>query len=175
VTEACVALGSNIEPERNIAGALMRLRAKVDLRALSTFYRTAPLGSPGAPPFVNGAARIETGLSARELKLGVLRGIEKALGRVRGGDRNAPRTIDLDLVWFGGQVIAEPDLVVPDPDILTRAFIALPLAELMPGLVLPGGVPLEEIAGALPTGDMTPLETLTKKLRKEIHHGPEKG
>jgi 2-amino-4-hydroxy-6-hydroxymethyldihydropteridine diphosphokinase len=175
VTEACVAVGSNIEPERSIAGALVLLRAKVDLRALSTFYRTAPLGSPGAPPFINGAARIETDLSARELKLGVLRGIEEALGRVRGSDRNAPRTIDLDLIWFGGQVIAEPDLVIPDPEILTRAFIALPLAELMPGLVLPGGVPLEEIAEALPLGDMTPLEALTKRLREESHHEPEKG
>jgi 2-amino-4-hydroxy-6-hydroxymethyldihydropteridine diphosphokinase len=173
MTEVYIGIGSNIDPERHVAAALRLLSEKVRITALSTFYRTAPLGSPGSPAFYNGAAGIRTDIAARELKLGVLRPIEESLGRRRGPDRNAPRPIDLDILWYGAAAVDEPDLVIPDPDILARAFVAIPLHELAPGLVMPGsGLRLADVVRALPAGGMEPLESFTRMLRKEFDHGP---
>lgn len=174
MTEAYIGIGSNIGPERHVPEALRLLREKVLIAALSTFYRTAPHGSPGSAAFFNGVARIRTAIEARELKFGVLRGIEESLGRRRGPDRYAPRPIDLDILWYGGAAVEEPDLVIPDPDILTRAFVAVPLHELAPGLVMPGsGLRLADAVRALPAGDMEPLESFTRKLKEEFCHEPD--
>jgi 2-amino-4-hydroxy-6-hydroxymethyldihydropteridine diphosphokinase len=124
----------------------------VRVTASSTFYRTVPLAAPRTagvppaptarrmlpeqPPFLNGVWQIETDSDARLLKFAVLRGIEDKLGRVRTAGRYAPRTLDLDLLVYGSAAINEPDLRVPDPDIRSRPFLALPLLELAPGLVL---------------------------------------
>jgi 2-amino-4-hydroxy-6-hydroxymethyldihydropteridine diphosphokinase len=132
-----VGVGSNIDPERHIVEALVRLRQRVRVTATSTFYWTAAVGPAGQPRFLNGIWPVATDLPARELKLEVLRGIEAKLGRTRTADKYAPRTIDLDIVLYGDEVIDEPDLRVPDPDIRKRAFIAVPLLELAPNLVLP--------------------------------------
>lgn len=83
MTEAFVGVGSNLDPETNVVEGLRRLAAATRLRGVSTFYRTAPIGSPGSPPFANGAVRIETDLPPRALQFDVLRAIEAAVGRVR--------------------------------------------------------------------------------------------
>ncbi len=173
--EVYIGIGSNIDPERHVPAALRLLGEKVRIAALSTFYRTEPLGSAGSPVFYNGVAGIRTWIPARELKLGVLRAIEASLGRRRGPDRSAPRPIDLDILWYGGAAVEEPDLVIPDPHILTRAFVAVPLHELAPGLVMPGsGLRLSDVVRALPAGRMEPLESFTRKLKEEFEHGPAK-
>ncbi|RMF26441.1 MAG: 2-amino-4-hydroxy-6-hydroxymethyldihydropteridine diphosphokinase [Chloroflexi bacterium] len=137
VSKAVVAFGSNIEPERFLPAAVRELARRVRLLAVSPVYQTPPVGAPGTPPFLNGALLLETSLSPRDLRQQVLRPIEAALGRVRGEDPNAPRTIDLDLVLYEGWVCAEPDLELPAPDVLRYAHVALPLADLVPHWVHP--------------------------------------
>ena len=82
--------------------------------------------------------RVETDLDPRDLKYGVLRRIETRLGRVRTPDRYAPRTLDLDLCLYGGLVIQKEDLTIPDPDLLTRDFLYIPLLDIDPDMVVPG-------------------------------------
>jgi 2-amino-4-hydroxy-6-hydroxymethyldihydropteridine diphosphokinase len=168
-----VAVGSNIDPEHNIPTALERLKAHVCVTGVSTFYRTAPLRSPhGAAPetqpaFINGVFRLETSIPARELKIDVLRKIEETLGRVRTTDKYAPRPIDLDIAMYGDQVIDLPGLHVPDSDIRTRNFIAVPLLELAPDLRLPdGGERLSDLSAAHDSKDMEALGHLTAELRR---------
>jgi 2-amino-4-hydroxy-6-hydroxymethyldihydropteridine diphosphokinase len=165
--EAFVAVGSNIEPERNIAAALDMLMECVAVTGVSTFYRTAPLGRPEQDPFLNGVWSIETSAGARNLKFAVLRRIEAELGRLRTADRYAPRTIDLDVAVYGREAIDEPDLVVPDPDIAVRPFLAVPLAELAPGLELPGtGIRVGDLPAASATEGLEAVPEFTGRLRR---------
>jgi 2-amino-4-hydroxy-6-hydroxymethyldihydropteridine diphosphokinase len=129
-----IALGSNIEPVRNLPRAISLLNRDCPVEAVSPVYAAEPVGRPEAPMFLNAAARIETILSPQDLKFGVLRPLEEKLGRRRSADRYAPRTIDVDIAFFGSLVIDDPDrgLVIPDPDIGTCAHLALPLADLEP-------------------------------------------
>jgi 2-amino-4-hydroxy-6-hydroxymethyldihydropteridine diphosphokinase len=115
-----IGLGSNIEPEHNLRAAVEALRQRVQVTALSSAWRSAPVGSPG-PDFLNAAAELRTALDAAALKAEVLRPIEEMLGRVRTADPDAPRTIDLDILVFNQQVM--------DPTIWLHAHLALPLAE----------------------------------------------
>ena len=135
--DAFVGVGSNIDPEKHIPEALDRIQKHARLTGVSTFYRTLPVDRPRQSFFLNGIWRITASVSARDLKFNILRRIESNLGRVRTEDKYAARTIDLDLVLYGRAVIDEPDLKIPDPDIRTRPFIAIPLLELEPELILP--------------------------------------
>jgi len=145
MSDAYIALGSNIERDKNYLEALRRLTVLGDLRGASAVYETAPIGS-SREYFYNGAVRLATRLSAPELKH-ALRRIEAQLGRVRTEDRNAPRTIDLDLVLFDRECRDDLDLQLPDPLILQRPFLAQALAELNPDYVHPvDGRTLAEIA-----------------------------
>jgi 2-amino-4-hydroxy-6-hydroxymethyldihydropteridine diphosphokinase len=151
-TLALVVFGSNIDPERNLPRALTRLRQRTDVVAVSNVYRTQPVGRADAPPFLNAAVALRTQRPPAALKRDVLRPIERQLGRVRTTDRNAPRTIDLDLVLYGDRVVDDPQtgLRLPDPDIETRAHVALPLAEVAPDFEHPvRGETLAEIAQAV--------------------------
>jgi len=152
VTTAFVGIGSNLgEPERQIAAALEQLAAEdgIELVAVSTLRETEPVGYLDQPNFLNGAARLETELAPSEL-LERLLAIEGRLGRVRGeGPRFGPRTIDLDLLLYGEQTIDEPGLTVPHPRLWERRFVLEPLAELAPGLDIPGLGPVQALLAEL--------------------------
>jgi 2-amino-4-hydroxy-6-hydroxymethyldihydropteridine diphosphokinase len=171
MTRAFVGIGSNIEPERNIAKALISLAREARVVGVSTFYRTRPEGRPEQPDFYNGVAEIETDLPPVELKQ-TLRRIERELGRERTEDEYAPRTIDLDIALYDDLAIETDDLTIPDPRISKRAFLAIPLFELAPDLVLPGsGIALRDIAESFCEHGMQPLTAYTERLRKEVAHG----
>jgi 2-amino-4-hydroxy-6-hydroxymethyldihydropteridine diphosphokinase len=110
----------------------------VQVLELSSFVETEPVGVTDQPNFVNGALALETTLTAREL-LDALLEVERELGRARQeGERWGPRTIDLDLLLYGDELVDEPGLTVPHPRLHERRFALEPLAELEPGLEIPG-------------------------------------
>ncbi len=169
MVRAFIGVGSNIEPADNVRKAVRLLAAHVRVAGVSAVYLTRPEGRPGQPPYYNCVAEIETNLPPAELKRAVLRRIEDDLGRVRTADKFAPRTIDLDLIVYDDLAVDTGDLVLPDPLIRRRPFLAIPLAELAPEMVLPGGgMTVGEIAAAMPRGGMKRLDRYTKLLRDEI-------
>ena len=103
----------------------------VEVVAVSSLRETEPVGVVDQPAFLNGAAELETTLPPRALLAALLR-IEQRLGRVRDGTRWAPRTIDLDLLVYAGEVVDEPGLRVPHPRLHERRFVLEPLVELAP-------------------------------------------
>lgn len=134
-----VALGANIgDPARTILAAFDALAGLPDCRLVATSprYLSAPVGLAGQPDFVNAVARLETSLSAPDL-LAALFAVEQQFGR-RRGERNGPRTLDLDLLLYGQQAIDTAQLTVPHPRLHLRAFVLLPLADLDPTLEIPG-------------------------------------
>jgi 2-amino-4-hydroxy-6-hydroxymethyldihydropteridine diphosphokinase len=136
---AFIALGSNLgDPARQIHSALCALAALPETRLVrqSSLYRNPPAGGLDQPEFVNAVAQFETRIGPREL-LDRLLEIERGQGRVRDYP-NAPRTLDLDIVLYGDQVVREPGLIIPHPRMLERAFVLVPLAEIAPGVVVPG-------------------------------------
>ena len=133
-----VGLGSNIEPDQNIPAAICLLSEILNITGISPFYRTPALLRPEQPDYLNGVLRIETDLSPREVKFDVLRRMEERLGRVRTEDRYATRTIDLDLLLLGDIALRESDIVLPDPDVLERPFLAKAILNLSPEIIWPG-------------------------------------
>jgi 2-amino-4-hydroxy-6-hydroxymethyldihydropteridine diphosphokinase len=129
---AFVAVGSNIEPQRNILAALMALIDRTHVAGSSTFYRTPPIGRDNQPMFVNGVWLIHTDLEPRVVRDDLLRPVERLLDRRRSEDKFASRTIDLDLVLYKDWVIRDADISLPHPDI-TRPFVHGPILELLGG------------------------------------------
>ena len=133
-----VGLGSNLgERESMIRLALddlARLPSTALVRA-SSLYETEPVGDTEQPNFLNAVAQLETELAARQLLWNLLL-IERRLGRVRSR-RWGPRTIDLDLLLYGSEVLDEPGLQVPHPELIRRSFVLVPLVELDPLVVHP--------------------------------------
>jgi 2-amino-4-hydroxy-6-hydroxymethyldihydropteridine diphosphokinase len=151
MTRAYVGFGTNLgDREAMLRSALEQLAAEpgVEVVAVSAFRDTAPVGLVDQPRFLNGAAAVETPLPAREL-LDRLLAIEQRLGRAREGPRFGPRTIDLDLLLYGDERIAEPGLEVPHPRLHERLFALEPLAELDPDLVVPSRGPLSDLVAGL--------------------------
>ena len=150
MTRAFVGIGANLgDPVARVREAIAALAALPQTRlvASSSLYRTAPLGYTAQDDFVNAACLLETDLAPRAL-LDRLRAIEEAAGRERSF-RNAPRTLDLDLLLYGGETIAEPGLSVPHPRLHERAFALAPVVELDPDCVIPGrGLAREWLARA---------------------------
>ena len=139
MTRAYVGLGANVgqrEVTLRRAVELLREADGVQVLAVSQLRETDPVGVLDQPPFLNGAVAIETALAPREV-LDLVLEIERSLGRVRG-ERWGPRTIDLDLLLYGDEVVDEPGLRVPHPRLHERRFALEPLAELEPELDLPG-------------------------------------
>jgi 2-amino-4-hydroxy-6-hydroxymethyldihydropteridine diphosphokinase len=152
VTRAYVGVGSNLgDRGAMLRAALEQLDADPDIEvvAVSAVRETDPVGIADQPRFLNAAAALETELSAREL-LERLLGIERRLGRTRGGaPRFGPRTIDLDLLLYGQEQIQEAHLEVPHPRLHERLFALEPLADLDPGLVVPGRGRLADLIAGL--------------------------
>jgi 2-amino-4-hydroxy-6-hydroxymethyldihydropteridine diphosphokinase len=124
-----IALGSNLgDREASLRAALEALRGSVHALRFSSFYDTAPVGVGDQPIFLNAAAVGETSLPARDL-LDTLLGIEQRLGRERPFP-GAPRTLDLDLILYGDDIIDAPGLIVPHPRFRERRFVLEPLAEI---------------------------------------------
>lgn len=149
---AYVGLGSNIRPREHLPAALGRLARVARVEAVSHVYRSAAVGAPGTPDFWNAAARVETALAPDALKR-ELRAIEAALGRVRGPDENAPRTIDLDVLVY--EDVVDPSLPLPDPYVETQPFVAVPLLDVAPELAVPGsGRRLADVVAAMDTSGL---------------------
>lgn len=138
---AYVGLGSNLgDREATLRRAIELLDAQegISVVAVSSFRETDPVGYVDQPRFLNGACRLETDLAPVELLHRLLE-IERELGRTRDGPRWGPRTLDLDLLLYGDEVMDTPELTVPHPRLAERAFALEPLAELDPELRLPDG------------------------------------
>lgn len=143
-SQVAISLGSNIRPEQNLPAAVRELRSAGEILAVSSVWESAAVGFPDQANFLNAAVLLATRLPIEELKQTVLRPIEEKLGRVRDpGNVNAPRTIDLDISIF----LSPAESLVLDDEILTRPFVAVPLAEVLPDFVHPEtGQTLAEIA-----------------------------
>lgn len=143
VVEAAVGLGSNLGDRlENLRDARERIAALEGVRivASSPLYETEPVDVPDAYRdlwFLNAVVIAETSLDVDDWSRR-LHAIEDGLHRVRTGERNAPRTIDIDLLTYGNLSISRPDLTLPHPQCVRRRFVCQPLADLRPGLVLPG-------------------------------------
>jgi 2-amino-4-hydroxy-6-hydroxymethyldihydropteridine diphosphokinase len=145
--QACVLLGSNIEPEVNIPRAMDLLQVKVSILKVSSIWESASVNCC-YPDFLNMAASISTSLGATELKSQILRPLEAQMGRVRTADKNASRTIDIDIILFDGKVL--------DPDLWQHVHRAAPVAELFPDTVSESGERLKDTAKRL--AETTPIQ-----------------
>ena len=146
---AYVALGANLNDPaaavRNAIAALHRLpRGRV--AAVSSLYRSAPVGLKHQPDFINAVVALDTELEARAL-LDELFGIEAAFGR-RRSIPNAPRTLDLDLLLHGDAIRHDPQLTLPHPRMHLRAFVLKPLVEIAPDIRIPGRGPIGALIDA---------------------------
>jgi dihydroneopterin aldolase/2-amino-4-hydroxy-6-hydroxymethyldihydropteridine diphosphokinase len=166
---AYIAVGSNINPEENLHAALLSLARQEQIVAVSTVYQTEPEGRTGQPDFYNCVTEIETEKAPADLKYSVLRRIEAELGRKRTADKFASRTIDLDLVLYDDLMLQEDGLVLPDPDIASRPYLAAGMSELAPDLTLPGTASrIADLVTHVPIDKIKPLKDYTAQLRKDI-------
>lgn len=160
-----ISVGSNIEPEKNLPLGIKSLGRLGNVVAVSGVYQNPPVGSRDQPDFLNAAILLLTSSQALALR-GQLRAIEAELGRFRTEDKFAPRTLDLDLCLFENLIIQTPEISIPDPDILQRAHLAVPLADLDPEFRHPlTGETLESIAARLkPAGELRPRKDIERVL-----------
>ena len=129
-------LGSNMgNRQRNLDMALDLLSQRLRVEQVSSIYDTEPVGNINQPRFLNLVCQVYTRLAPIEL-LALAKGIESKLGRAPG-KANAPRPIDMDILFYGDQIIETPELVIPHPRLTERAFVLIPLAEIAPDLVHP--------------------------------------
>jgi 2-amino-4-hydroxy-6-hydroxymethyldihydropteridine diphosphokinase len=146
---AFLSLGSNIEPEANLPAAVRELARYGTILAVSRVWEASPVGFCEQANFLNAAVLLETSLDAKQIRTELIPAIERKQNRVRDPHNvNAPRTIDVDLTLFDRDVLQVDMQRIPDPDLLTRAFVAVPIAELDPDYVHPeANRTLAEIAG----------------------------
>jgi 2-amino-4-hydroxy-6-hydroxymethyldihydropteridine diphosphokinase len=146
-----VGLGSNLDdPVAQVERALRELAElpRCHFGLASSLYRSAPLGPPDQPDYYNAVAGLLTQLDPFEF-LAALQALERAHGRRRGGERWGPRSLDLDLLVYGGRVLTEAELTVPHPRIAGRNFVLLPLVEIAPHLPVPGLASAAQLAAAV--------------------------
>jgi 2-amino-4-hydroxy-6-hydroxymethyldihydropteridine diphosphokinase len=168
MTAVVLALGSNLGDRRDILqGAVDAIVGLPGIRvtAVSPVYETVPVGGPAQPDYLNAVVLAEATPSAREL-LGRLHEIEAAFDRVRLV-RWGPRTLDIDVIDFGGERSDDPELTLPHPRAHERAFVLGPWNDVDPGAALPGHGP---VAGLLAKADRSGLRRSTRSL--EIQEGP---
>lgn len=148
---AYVALGSNLQdPEQQVLRAFEELNGLPQTRvvAKSALYRTAPVGYDNQPDFVNAAAEVSTELEPLAL-LRALLALETAHGRERPFP-NAPRVLDLDLLFYDDLAMHDPELTLPHPRLHERGFVLFPLADIAPDLTVPGKGTVRALLEALP-------------------------
>jgi 2-amino-4-hydroxy-6-hydroxymethyldihydropteridine diphosphokinase len=138
-TEAVTAylgLGSNLgDRQANLDRALEFLGQRLRIKKISSIYDSEPVGNIEQPRFLNLVCEVVTNLTPKGL-LALVKGIENKLGRI-GGHSGAPRTIDIDILLYGDEVMETPELTVPHPRMAKRAFVLVPLAEIAPDVVHP--------------------------------------
>ncbi|MCZ2207772.1 2-amino-4-hydroxy-6-hydroxymethyldihydropteridine diphosphokinase [Cylindrospermopsis raciborskii] len=154
---SAIALGSNIgESLAILEGAIKTLEKTpgITIKAQSSWYRTAPVGGPSQPDYLNGAAILEVQLSPHKL-LETLLNIEQEFGRVRQ-ERWGPRTLDLDVLLFDNLILETPDLQIPHPRMTQRAFVLVPLAEIAPDWIEPfSREPISQLLQKLDCSDVS--------------------
>lgn len=158
---AYVGLGSNQDdPAAQVQRALRSLASLPRSRLVlhSVLYRSPPLGGLVQPDYVNAVAALLTRLPALDL-LDALLALEAAQGRRRDGVRWSSRTLDLDLLVYGRELINEPRLCIPHPGIAQRNFVLFPLLDIAPGLEVPGLGPVARLAQAAGRAGLTRIET----------------
>jgi 2-amino-4-hydroxy-6-hydroxymethyldihydropteridine diphosphokinase len=151
VARAYIGLGANLGAREDTLRRALDLLGEepgVEVVGVSSFRETDPVGIVEQSRFLNAAAALETELEPREL-LDVLLDVERRLGRVRDGTRWGPRPIDLDLLVYADEIVDEPGLRVPHPRVHERRFALEPLAELDPGLAIPGLGPVSAVLAHL--------------------------
>lgn len=147
--KAVIALGANIgNPQEQLDLALVMLREATEIIAVSSFYRTKPVGGPEQPDYINAVCLAESELPATDL-LSLLHGIEKTLGRERK-EVNGPRTIDLDLIQYGALLSKAEELTLPHPRAHERRFVLAPWHEIEPEAVLITHGKISELLEQLP-------------------------
>ncbi|MDY0419040.1 2-amino-4-hydroxy-6-hydroxymethyldihydropteridine diphosphokinase [Enterobacter sp. 170198] len=151
MTLAYIAIGSNLASPLEQVNAAVQALGEIPqskIVAVSSFYRTPPLGPQDQPDYLNAAVVLETALDAETLLDNTQR-IELQQGRVRKAERWGPRTLDLDIMLFGYETINTERLTVPHYDMKNRGFMLWPLFEVAPDLIFPDGIPLRDILDQL--------------------------
>ncbi|MFO6491489.1 2-amino-4-hydroxy-6-hydroxymethyldihydropteridine diphosphokinase [Hafnia alvei] len=157
MTRVYIALGSNLaNPLHQVQSALNALAElpQTTLTATSSLYRTPPLGPQDQPDYLNAVVALDTDLSAENL-LDHTQKIELEHGRVRKDERWGPRTLDLDILLFGDEIINTERLTVPHYDMKNRQFMLYPLAEIAPELRFPSGESLQSVIAQLGAEPLT--------------------
>ena len=165
---AYIAVGSNIDVEAHVPEALHKLSAYMEVDAVSSHYRTAPMGGRvGDADYLNGVWCLRAEGSPGEIRE-FCRSLEYEAGRTRGQDRYSPRTLDLDLLLWG--TLIDPDIGLPDPEILERPFLYIPLLELDKDLIWPlTRKPLRDMVPGNPPEILRYDEVMTDILRGIIN------
>jgi 2-amino-4-hydroxy-6-hydroxymethyldihydropteridine diphosphokinase len=148
---AYIGIGSNLQqPLQQVKTAISRFRTATEVTVcdVSKLYITPALGPPNQPDYINAVVKLSTRLSATEL-LSFLQQIEHEQGRVRSDEQWSARTLDLDLLLYGDDVIQTTDLTVPHPAITARAFVLYPLQDVAPNLLIPNNGTISNIIKAL--------------------------
>ena len=142
-------LGSNMgDRQGSLDKALDFLSQRLQVEKVSPVYDTEPVGNPEQPRFLNMVCQVYTSLTPMAL-LTLAKGIENKLGRVHG-KRDAPRPLDIDILFYGDRLIETPELVIPHPRLTERAFVLIPLAEIAPDLVHPvNGKTIKELVSGV--------------------------
>ena len=164
-----LSFGANLgNRQDNILQALQYVRARASIKKLSSFYETEPVGFSDQPMFLNMVCELETELSPTEMFL-FLKGIEKRMGR-KEAFRNAPRPIDIDILFYDDLKFDNSDLHLPHPRLHERAFVLVPLAEIAPDLVHPVlGIPVREMIGKVDRAGVKPVDrSLKLRLERDI-------
>ena len=159
--QVCLLLGSNIQPERNLPLAVDHLQNQLTILRISSVWETYPVGSAG-PNFLNAALLAQTPLSQNTLKLKILTPLETKMGRLRSADKNAMRSIDLDIILFDRRLL--------DPMLWHFAHRAVPVAEIQPDIRSEAGETLKETAAKFMSKGFIRLRQDVILLRSQHSH-----
>lgn len=160
MTVVYIGLGSNLDaPRHQVESAIEELRRMPasDWQGVSPLYRSQPVGPQDQPDYINAVAQLDTRLPPLAL-LDLLQGIEQAHHRRRDAERWGARTLDLDLLLYGEDIIDSARLTVPHPQMVNRAFVLKPLHDLAPSLVIPGLGAVSELLARVNSDDLEKLD-----------------